>query len=430
MTAFSSLDYPLNCIDDTGDGFSGWFAISNTRQCNDFCYWQLPSQNISYAAWNTANPHESTVIKTPFGIAYWTCAYDSADDRTLKSAAEEHRWVDSWRDFYLPPMDSPNLGDASDVPFPYLKCQKGAGELLKTLSGDVVKLAVFWESLILLALLIFIGELVALYFFWRRRGRSTRYNHIISSENGGVFVDESDFDASQEISFQIDKNGDDNEEDISVPIIYLFPQSTTSASLTSKGLAPRCKYCAPLALKRSLWTLRVLLVILLNGLLAVILSFVTISLIEIKARPHYSERLQKLTPACSDPAAVCVAGNRDINRQSARWPPPGTANERTDDSIRTFQAAAAAADTKPPFSYIMASDAQLYWFNGEWAEMGQKSIPSSCSPSDSCARCTGNHGRSTNLRLKRAWEGLMSGVNATNESLPILNTLVMNGELC
>jgi hypothetical protein len=398
MTAFSNLDYPLNCIDDTGDGFSGWFAISNTRQCNDFCYWQLPSQIISYAAWNTANPHESTIIKTPFGIAYWTCAYDSADDRTLKSAAEEHRWVDSWRDFYLPPMDNPNLGDASDVPFPYLKCQKGAGELLKTLSGDVVKLAVFWESLILLALLISVGEIVALYFFCRRRGRSTRRQRTIP-----------------------------------LKLSFLQPlsdrQRTTNASLISKGLAPRCKYCAPLALKSSLWTLRVLLVILLNGLLAVILSFVTISLIEIKACPHYSERLQKLTPACSDPAAVCVAGNRDINRQSAQWPPPETANERTDDSIRTFQAAA-AADTKPPFSYIMASDAQLYWFNGEWAEMGQKSIPSSCSSSDSCARCTGNHGRSTNLRLKRAWEGLMSGVNATNEGLPIPNTLVMNGELC
>ena len=95
-------DYPLNCIDDTGDGFSGWFAISNPRQCNDFCYWQLPSQNgSSYAAWNTANPHMSTVVSTPIGTAYWTCAYDSADDTTIAAVAEEHRWDDSWRKYYM-----------------------------------------------------------------------------------------------------------------------------------------------------------------------------------------------------------------------------------------------------------------------------------------------------------------------------------------
>ncbi len=147
--------YPLNCIDDTGDGFSGWFAISNSRQCNDFCYWQLPAQNISYAAWNTANPHMSTVINTLFGMAYWTCAYDSADDKTMVSAAEEHGWVDSWRRYYFPPMNNPSFGDVSDILFPYLRCQKGPGELLNTWSSDVVKSAIFWECLILLASLIF-----------------------------------------------------------------------------------------------------------------------------------------------------------------------------------------------------------------------------------------------------------------------------------
>jgi hypothetical protein len=96
-----------------------------------------------------------------------------------------------------------------------------------------------------------------------------------------------------------------------------------------------------------------------------------------------------------------------------------------------------------PFAYIIASDAQLYWFNGEFPEMGQKPIPSSCSLSDSCGRCTAKHGLNTNLRLKKAWEGLILGTttgmrrtNATNisasrvdnDDLPIPNTLVMNGE--
>ena len=87
-----------------------------------------------------------------------------------------------------------------------------------------------------------------------------------------------------------------------------------------------------------------------------------------------------------------------------------------------------------PFSYIIASDSQLYWFNGEFAEMGQHAIPSACSPSDSCGSCTGKHGLATNQRLKKAWESLMMGnvntQNATSGSdLPIPNTLIMNGKL-
>jgi hypothetical protein len=112
MTDFNTSNYPLNCVDDTGGGFSGWFAIYNYRQCNDFCYWQLPSQKSSYAAWNTGNPHKSAVMTTPIGTAYWTCAYNSTDDKTLVSVAEEHRWVDSWRKYYSSQKDgSLNLED-------------------------------------------------------------------------------------------------------------------------------------------------------------------------------------------------------------------------------------------------------------------------------------------------------------------------------
>ena len=34
-----AADYPLNCLDDLSDGFSGWFAVSDPNQCNDFCFW-------------------------------------------------------------------------------------------------------------------------------------------------------------------------------------------------------------------------------------------------------------------------------------------------------------------------------------------------------------------------------------------------------
>jgi len=171
--------------------------------------------------------------------------------------------------------------------------------------------------------------------------------------------------------------------------------------------------------------------VLINGLLAAAVTFSALSLIEIKAHPHYSERMQKLTPACSDPAMVCPSGNRDIDKQSAQWPPLESAPGRKDDSTQTLQA---TTGTMQPFSYVIASDAQLYWFNGEFAEMGRKPMPSSCTPSDSCGRCTGNHGMNANRRLQKAWKSLMTGetdgINASNADLSIPQTLVMNGELC
>lgn len=89
-----------------------------------------------------------------------------------------------------------------------------------------------------------------------------------------------------------------------------------------------------------------------------------------------------------------------------------------------------------PFSYIIASDAQLNWFNGEFSQMGMQNLPPACSPTDSCWSCTKKHGRETNLRLRRGWESLMSGqvdgMELRNESVgswPIPDSLIMNGEM-
>lgn len=170
----AAADYPLNCIDNLSDGFSGWFAISNTRQCNDFCYWhQEPIKNKTeekdgadgndndagsadegedeeadsgddgddgesqYTAWNTANPHQTTVIHADDSgdqkvSAYWVCVYDAADDTVLASQAQGQSWFESWHTYYsggkndmsmIPPLDG--IQERFDnVPFPYLRCQK------------------------------------------------------------------------------------------------------------------------------------------------------------------------------------------------------------------------------------------------------------------------------------------------------------------
>ena len=435
-------DYPLNCIDDAGD-FSGWFAISSSKVCNDFCYWNNPSSSSSsngttsnneYAS--TANPHQSTVLHTPAGTVYWTCIYDSADDQSMLSKVEEHKWIDTWQNYasHNDVLKTLNI-DSNDVPFPYLRCQKGAGERLETWSGDVVKSATFWESNIIISSLILLGELVALLFFCKRGRILLKYEQV---DGGGSELPTSDGIIDEDISsFQIDEEAENENDNIEIDEYVsnngdprLFTQQYTHQTTYMRTF--RCKYLTIFTSRRALYILRILLVLILNLLLVFTISFSTISLMEIKASPHFTEGMQKMTPVCSDPSLVCPAGNVDIEKESSHWPPleknsiHGAGNE-------TIRESKMDNNIMQPFSYIIASDAQLYWFNGEFAEMGKKSIPSACSPSDSCGRCTGKHGLSTNQRLKKAWESLISGetdgMNTTTDSdLPIPKTLIMNGK--
>ena len=500
----SDDNYPLNCIDDTGDGFSGWFAVSNSRSCNDFCYWQVvvvapprtpPSSEgegansamdtkkieeedaATYHSWNTANPHIQSVIyyrakknrnetdSAPVAAAYWTCLFNVADDKiTVSNAGTGQRWMDVWQEYVSSTTATTNMSrdDDHDVkssngfPFPYLRCQKGASEQLITWSSTAIKSATFYEGLVVLIALIFSGE-VATILMWmvRKRRMVSRYAQVgvldgaEQEETVGVVVGIVGAGAGQISSLQIDEEPlKDNHQ------------------VVQRMNVPRCKYCAPCATsRRRLSTkhiFRTLLLLLFNLLLTITLSFVSISLMEIQSNPHFTESMQVLTPACSDPTLVCPAGNEDIDRPTAVvWSQNRKSGPRRmeDKSELATQATIAANNdnatniTSPnyqhqrglmqPFSYIIASDAQLYWFNGEFSEMGQKPIPSSCSPSDSCGRCTAKHGLNTNLRLKKAWESLMTGAtdgmrernHATNstatvdsDDLPIPSTLVMNGE--
>ena len=402
----NSEDYPLNCIEETGDGFSGWFAISNTKQCNDFCYWNLPpsmdnSSSSSYTL-NTANPHQTTVIDTSGGKVYWVCIFDSAEDAQTISSVKEERWIDSEYATLL------KIQDNKDATFPYLRCQKGAGEQLSTWSEEFVKSTIFWESWITTASLILAAEITALVMFCKKRRIS--YEQVVGLEETTTNHDSNDgVDSVTDgiSSLQID----DEVDNTRLP----FNQQQQSAHMNNS--TTRCKYCTILTSKRAIHILQIVLVLILNVLLLFTITFSSISLMEINASPYFTESMEKLTPACSDPSLVCPAGNVDIDRDSGK---------NIDD---VNKATIRASTSTKPFSYIIASDAQLYWFNGEFAAMGNKSIPPACSSSDSCWRCTGKHGLYTNQRMKNAWESMMIGRNATNSSnLPIPNTLIMNGK--
>jgi hypothetical protein len=466
----SEDDYPLNCIDSTGDGFSGWFAITNPRKCNDFCYWRKETTKNStnddaneennggdrYTSRNTANPHQTTVIyddannnnsssHQPTTAYYWVCIYDSADDKTLVSQVNGEKWIDTWHDHLDKKTTINNINYMQDngnknVPFPYLRCQKGAGEEIRTYSGDAVQSSIFWESWIILCSLIIVTQIATLYMRYKKR--KSRYDRLNASNTESVVmngIDDLQLDdetctetdrydrlmssngttlLTEQESMEIEDSRTDNPTGIDNPI--------TERVLPSADDNRRCKYCAPYLSHRALGLLRVLSIVALNILLVITIAFSSLSLMETKFHVQLSESMEKLTPECTNPYFACEKGNQEIDKPSTYKSPIEKSFVRSEST-----------SSMKPFSYIIASDAQLHWFNGEFAEMGEKNIPSSCTEKDSCGKCTAKHGYNTNLRMKRAWEMLMTGktdgmvIQEDNNSsiMPIPNTLVMNGDL-
>lgn len=143
-----------------------------------------------------------------------------------------------------------------------------------------------------------------------------------------------------------------------------------------------------------------------------------VSLVEIGRLSVYSDRgrASKLTPKCVDPSAVCEAGNVDINRTSR--PAKSLDPEESDK----------------PFSYLVASDPQLYWWDGESPLLGRANVPRPCDEErDTCGSCTAKVGRRTNRLMRDAIVNhtrSSSDENANaNATVPIPSTLIMNGDL-
>jgi len=157
-----------------------------------------------------------------------------------------------------------------------------------------------------------------------------------------------------------------------------------------------------------------------NASLLYVLLTSLLSILEISyAKDLHPFALKILTPACT-PDTLCHDGNVDMHNPSV----PSLPSSLTDDNVR-------------PFSYLIASDAQVNWYSGESRRMGEMNYPPPCTSSDSCHSCTDKLGRYTNGQMKRAMENLVRGstrITARNASddgtvVPPPKTLVMNGDL-
>ena len=146
--------YPIKCYSGFSDGFSGWYAVSNRRKCNDLCYWEVIDNSDDssetavggYSPTNVADPHQATLLPTINSTSSWRCALDVASDTSV--------WSDIESKLTKPGYFGPQ--------FPYLQCAQGAGEVLEANADIVAKSEGMWWSLTIVGSVLVLLQFVQL----------------------------------------------------------------------------------------------------------------------------------------------------------------------------------------------------------------------------------------------------------------------------
>jgi hypothetical protein len=464
---------PLKCYTGTGDGFSGWYAISDPRVCNDFCFWRLEDNDVDeyeYNASNTADPHQIT--RTP--SSKWVCVLNVGQSKDVT-------WDNLW--------DSSVSEFSSPEKFQYLRCNRDAAQQLSTIPDAMATSSVFWCLILTISMAFMLWEGC-----WLIKRKRQQQDHRNREEVAEVEDVEINLTESRRLVSPLDESGDavetetryaspgvdeTRETNVELPHVQSGQDDSPTGETVSNETesieheGPRRRpqpepqqngiskllfgppwpcfhsrvvvddvdggsatnddpqlrasatstFCSPLWLfyascgeflsNRRVWKKCGIVFGLVVGniILLALLIISTISLTEIVGKKYYAGNTMFLTPACSNPSNRCPAyANHDIHHAS--MPPAG--NKET--------------STTPPFSYLIASDAQLDWFNGEFAYLGQHNYPPPCGESDSCGACTEKFGRYSNAQMKIAFARIMNKGKSHDES-PAPDTLVMNGDL-
>lgn len=459
---------PLNCYSGlANDDFAGWYAVKEKTKCNDFCYWkQPPSTSINESddrngtstkttLPSTADPHQTTITKTN---AKWVCLMNGAGDETTF-------------DDIIHADDNPKIHtkvfyDENILRFNYLQCSRGAGELLHSNGQIVMESVVFWSIMIVLCLILYIAQI---RYILLQRSRQTyvqcaidnfhddlqmnlsfenndnesrlsnSYNKLqmsnstknkqeqqLEEEGGEKCTILGEFNQNERNDMQQEKFS--TEESISpdpISNVELNTEQTSRINSNShqnctpedmNALSSKCMNITSCVRKIRCCSKQkciLIVTIIMDVFLLCVLFIATLVIIEINQKLDLPFELQVLTAPCSNTQLLCPAGNVPIDKSSSN-----------DNNLE-------------PFSYIIASDPQLDWYDGESAYMGSLTYPPPCSSKDSCGSCTKKLGMYTNQQMKKSIEKLVNGrvqvaserATTTAEESPTPKTLVLNGDL-
>lgn len=432
--------HPLNCYSGlSNDDFAGWYAVKDKRKCNDFCFWKQPdeyyykeekdmnnsmnSTSSSSSTYSTADPHQSTIIMET--NAKWVCLFDSASDKTMFDIIhQQNNENENMKVFY----------DEDILKFDPLRCTRGAGEVLHSNGQIVVSSISFWSIVTVTCIIIFVLQIVSLIMS-RRKWRRMKYFQSLLDEN----------DLQLESNNYIVENDNQDDEDVFREEQNPTPSSPSSRNNSSISNTTQSKpKCRSICFSKR--TCRITTLIIFDIALIYILFTAILVITEIDQRLDLPFSLQILTPPCSNTELLCAAANMPIDNPS---------KSRNESLSREGSSA------NKSFSYIIASDSQLNWYDGESAYIGMQNYPPPCSSRDSCGSCTKKLGLYTNQQMKKSIEKLIKtrrGMdnnntqndstlllqmkdmnnltyanedynNSTYEDYPIPKTLIMNGDL-
>lgn len=419
MTTAQSSDPPLYCYNGLfNDKHAGWYSVSNSRTCNDFCFWRQPQEyyddgneyNYGYTA---ADPHQLT--ETLNG-GQWGCLMDAVgDDKTWVNALE------IYEDY-----------STNNATFPHLKCPRGAGQKLRSKGQELANSAWFFSLIILAIIAIIVLEVVV--YIWRRRRNGIQMQ--MQTEKDRQELKEEDGNGEDSLSdakkaeFNLNQ---DNEEESATSAGKEISDKGVNQSETERDPKQNeqgsesvptdsdstkkqafIKKCPILPARFKKFTI-ILGLVILNLSLISFMFICSLSLLEIQQGVDLPFALKSLTPACADAEAMCAAGHVAIDRESTHFK-DGQSNEN--------------GGAVSAFSYLIASDSQLHWYDGESAYIGRLNYPPPCSSSDSCKDCTEKVGDYVNRQMKQSFENLLLQKKADDSSdSPIPKTLIMNGDL-
>jgi len=400
---------PLYCYGGlSNDEFAGWYPVSNSNKCNDFCFWKQPDEYYTYDGKNmfgytTADPHQLT--QTLNG-GTWGCLKDATGDDDTWSTA-----FDIYADY-----------KGYNTTFPHLKCSRGPGQTLKSTWQQLANSIAFFWVLMLVSMFIIILEVLI---FLRLRLRRLIWLEENDNTPAGIGEDsetnenqnadrlrvssrqESSAETKEECEQKNDLPCEDANDDKHAPHtncddkVETTPHENDQATRKYNRIQ-RIRSMSPKFSPRLKKIVIIAALIILNLAAIWVILMSSVSLLELQQGVDLPFRLKTLTPACADADAMCPAGHDEIDRES---------KDRTEGEA---------------FSYLIASDAQVDWYNGESAYIGRLNYPPPCSSGDSCKSCTKKMGEYTNQQMKLSFEKLVQENDAKS---PTPRTLIMNGDL-
>lgn len=367
--------------------FDGKFDLNGNGGCDSNCFWVLQDTSLSKyritELWSNIDLDPASVLNSTipnFGFVEWTC---------LTVEKSEKPWR---RNRVITKTD---FGGSFD----YVKCGELASEVFKKTERpsniwlDLARSPAFWSIALVFVLLLYVFGVRFIYRHFKKYK-----NQSLDKDTGKINNSIARKHAKRDILEEDKNKGVELLQIEDVPRKRSISYEEVTVQVEDENAVKRKRCNCP---RRSPYQCMPCYFIFILGMFFWLLVCM-VSLLESCGVAIYFP-LAILTPACSA-RNVCP-------------------NAKT--YFREHDSSKVDSERNKKFSFIISSDSQLDWFNGEHRELG--SFPSACTKGDSYEQCKSAISEQTNKEQIAAYDDLITRPKSENYVPP--DTLVVNGDL-